>query len=347
MFADGIPGDQRYFETELFDGGEWTVMIRSVDRTGWISDNQAAIVINFGDAIPTNVVETFEAHTDRWPGQKVNMEIFTGMSYKNAALLCETPTGTLTPSDVINDPADSICTDAPDYDDPAFDAGTVSYDNADAQPRNEINSNLNGNLVQIDPTQDGFYFYPFEVLAGDSGILITTVSTGTYQWFVRRIGADTEKPMYPDPQGDPMYPDPQTDYMYLDTNTQLGIAFHPYAPFEKLEAGNYEISCRVRSVDGVTPTAISVTTVELDYPDVVQTMEDVAITTVDQRVFFPEPFPHRLKAVNLTLQDPAGSVTIPASGYLRGKDPAYFDVRLLDANGSIVNGLVDVTAVGY
>ncbi len=346
LFADGVPGDQRYFETELFDGGTWTVMIRSVDRTGWVSDNQASVVINFGDAIPTNVVETFNAHTEGWPGQKVNMEVFTGMPYSNAALLCETPVGTLTPSDVINDTADSICTDAPAYDSPEFDPGVIAFDDANVLPRDEINLGQ-GDLVQIDPAQDGFYFYPFEVLAGDSGILITTISTGTYQWFVRRVGSDTEKPMYPDPQGDPMYPNPQTDYMYLDTTTQIGIAFHPYAPFEKLEVGNYEISCRVRSIDGSAPTALSVSTVDLDYPDVVQTMEDVAITGSNQRVFFPTPFPHRLKAVSLTLQDPAGSVTIPSSAYLRGKDTAYFDVRLLDATGSIVNGLVDVTAVGY
>jgi len=347
LFADGVPGDQRYFETELFDGGQWTVMIRSVDQTGWVSDNQASIVINFGDAIPTNVVETFDAHAEGWPGQKINMEVYTGSPYDNAALLCETPVGTLIPSDVINDPGDSICTDAPTYDSPEFDAGVAPYDDANALPRGEINIGGDGDLVQIDPTLDGFYFYPFEVLAGDSGILITTVSTGTYQWFLRRIGSDVNKPMYPDPQGDPMYPDPQSDYMYLDTNTQLGVAFHPYAPFEKLEAGNYEISCRIRSVNGITRTALSVTTVELDYPDVVQTMEDVSIVTTDQRVFFPEPFPHRCKAVNLTLQDPPGTVTIPASAYLRGKDPAYFDVRLIDSSGSIVNGLVDVTAVGY
>ena len=184
---------------------QWTVMIRSVDRTGWVSDNQAAIVINFGDAIPTNVVETFEAHTDGWPGQKVNMEVFTGLPYSNAALLCETPTGTLIPSDVINVATDSICTDAPGYDSPEFDPGVVAFDDANALPRNDINLGQ-GDLVQIDPTQDGFYYYPFEVLAGDSGILITTISTGTYQWFVRRIGDDTNKPMYPDPQGDPMYP---------------------------------------------------------------------------------------------------------------------------------------------
>lgn len=281
LFADGVPGDQRFFETELLDGGVWTVMIRSVDKTGWISDNQASVVINFGDAIPSNVVETIEAHTEGWPGQLDNMA-------KN---------------------------------------GTV--------------------LTQVDPAQDGFYYYPFEVHVDDAGILITTDSDGTYQWFLRKIGDDTEKPMYPDPQGDPMYPAPQTDYMYLDTSISLGIDFHPYVPFEKLEAGNYEVSCRVRSVDGVTPTTLKEVTIQMDYPDVVQTMEDVVINSNDQRVFFPKRFPHKLKAVQLNLQDPPGTVTLPATAYLRGKDPAYFDVRLLDSVGSIVNGLVDVTAVGY
>ena len=74
LFADGIPGDQRYFETSLFDGGVWTVMIRAVDVTGWVSDNQASIVVNFGDAIPTNVVESYAA-TPSWTGQKVNMQV--------------------------------------------------------------------------------------------------------------------------------------------------------------------------------------------------------------------------------------------------------------------------------
>ena len=50
-------------------------MIRSVDRTGWISDNQASIIVNLGDPIPTNVVETFSPHADGWPGQKVNWRL--------------------------------------------------------------------------------------------------------------------------------------------------------------------------------------------------------------------------------------------------------------------------------
>ena len=301
LFADGVPGDQRYFETELFDGGNWTVMIRSVDRTGWVSDDQAAIVINLGDAIPTNVVETFDAKADSWPGQKTNCIV-----------------------------------------------------------------NSDGNLEQVDPTADAEYLYPFEVFANDAGILIATSATnsdpkkngttppgstdqgGTYQWFLREIGSDEQDPMYPDPQGDPMYPDPQTDYMYLNTNTTIGVAFHPYVPFEKLSAGNYEIGCRIRSIDGAAKTILTATEVQMDYPDVERTGDDIDIDdTGNDRVTFAKPFPHAVKAVSVTLQDPDGSVTVPATAYLRGKDVNGFNLRLLDADGSIVSGLIDYQAVGY
>ena len=284
LFADGVPGDQRYFETELLDGGTWTVMIRSVDKTGWVSDNQAAIVINFGDAIPTNVVETYEAHTTGWTGQKVNAAV----------------------------------------------SGTT--------------------LTQVDPAEDAYYFFTFTVAATDegTGILITTDSVGTYQWSVRRVGEDLNDPFYPNPQTDPLYPNPQTNYMYLNTSNVVGIEFHPYVPFEKLEEGTYEIACRIRSIDGVTPTVLNEATVSLDYPDVIRTMEDVSIAATGfNTVTFPTAFPNKCKALQLVLQDPPGTVTLPATAYIRGKTKTGFDVRLLDANGNIVAGLADVTAVGY
>ena len=301
LFADGVPGDQRFFETELFDSGTWTVMIRSVDQTGWVSDDQAAIVVNLGDAIPTNVVESFDAKADAWPGQKINCTV-----------------------------------------------------------------NSDGDLEQVDPTQEAEYLYPFEVTANDAGLLIVTTATnsdpskngttppgsadqgGTYQWFLREIGSDLQDPMYPDPQGDPMYPEPQSNYMYLNTNKTIGISFHPYVPFEKLSAGNYEIGCRILSIDGAAKTILTSTTVEMDYPDVERTGDDITIDdTGNDRVDFGEPFPHAVKAVSLTIQDPAGSITLPATAYLRGKDVDGFNIRLLDADGATVSGLIDYQAVGY
>ncbi|MBK12000.1 MAG: hypothetical protein CL849_00540 [Crocinitomicaceae bacterium] len=301
LFADGVPGDQRYFETELFDSGTWTVMIRSVDRTGWVSDDQAAIIVNLGDAIPTNVVETFDAQADGWPGQKVNCTV-----------------------------------------------------------------NSDGNLEQTDPTQEAQYLYPFEVTANDAGLLVVTSATnsdpnkngttppgspdqgGTYQWFLREIGSDLEDPMYPNPQGDPMYPPPQTNYMYLDTNTTIGISFHPYVPFEKLSAGNYEIGCRILSIDGAARTILTATEVQMDYPDLERTGNDLAINdSGNDRINFATPFPHQVKAVSVTIQDPDGVISVPATAYLRGKDVNGFNIRLLDAEGATVSGLIDYQAVGY
>jgi len=345
LFADGVPGDQRYFETNLFDGGTWTVMIRSVDKTGWTSDNQASIITGFGDAIPTNVVETFTAQPT-WNGQKENLEIIgTGYDWGNSYVLCGPQPGTYTPSDVINDADVSICTDGPNYNSPEFQQGTAPYNNADLQPRGNINTKPTA-LQQIDPTKDGEYFFAIDVASTGAGLLIHTTSNGTYQWFVRRIGTDVNDPMYPDPQGDPMYPEPQTDYMYLDTQNEIGVDFHPYVPFEKLEPGPYELACRIRSVDGVQKTGLAIVEVELDYPDVIKTFEDITVNAGTQRVYFDKPFPNKCKAVNVTFQDPRGGPT-PSAALLMGKDPRFFEIRALDSAGAIIPAFIDATAVGY
>ena len=57
---------------------------------------------------------------------------------------------------------------------PEFDV--VAYDNVDLQPRSEVNQG-DGDLVQVDPTKDGYYFYPFDVTAGMAAFF-TTDSSG-------------------------------------------------------------------------------------------------------------------------------------------------------------------------
>lgn len=347
LFADGVPGDQRFFETDLFNSGQWTVMIRAIDATGWISDNQASIVVNLGDPIPTNVVETIQA-TDDWPGQKTNLEVRTGVDWANSYVLCVSPnTNTYVMSDVINDAGTSICTDAPNYNSPEFNPGSGNnYNNADLTPRSEVNIGT-GALLQIDPQQDSFYYWVIDVVTDGAGILITTAAEGSYQWFIREIGDDLDGPMYPNPQTGLIYPDPQTDYFYIETILTVGDNAHPYAPFEILRAGQYELICKLKSTDGVDLAALNEVKVELDYPDLRTSLEDVAVPASDQRVNFAEPFPNRCKAVSVTIQDPTGSVTLPATAYIRGKDVNGFDIRLLDSTGSIVSGLIDVVAVGY
>ena len=86
--------------------------------------------------------------------------------------------------------------------------------------------------------------------------------------------------MYPDPQTDPMYPPPLTDYFYRDVSPGITGEFRPLAPFEKVDAGFYELGVRFQSTDGSTLAEIQDVDIILDYPDVVETFEDVAIPPV-------------------------------------------------------------------
>lgn len=89
-----------------------------------------------GDAI----IELFAV--DLFSGvQKIPEEEVSGVDWDNSSAGCY-PISIIgwDMSDVLNDatPPESICTDAPDYNDPAFDAGTTAYDNADLVPRDQI-----------------------------------------------------------------------------------------------------------------------------------------------------------------------------------------------------------------
>ena len=67
-----------------------------------------------------------------------------GVDWENAQALCiPTAIELWEMSDVVNNanPPVSICTDPPNYDSPAFDAGTANWDNADLEPRDEIQQN--------------------------------------------------------------------------------------------------------------------------------------------------------------------------------------------------------------
>ena len=82
-----------------------------------------------------------------------------GRPWRNARAICEIapPPTTYFPSDVVNDQDISICTDAPNYNSPEFNAGFALYDNADLIPRNEI---------QDDTEFTTFYFCNWVVTDG-------------------------------------------------------------------------------------------------------------------------------------------------------------------------------------
>ena len=68
-----------------------------------------------------------------------------GVDWENSAAKCDPipiSGGGWESGDMVNDSNISICTDAPGYDDPAFDPGTGEYDDADIEPRSEIQKAL-------------------------------------------------------------------------------------------------------------------------------------------------------------------------------------------------------------
>ena len=309
LFADGVPGDQQYFETELFDSGTWTVMLRPKDQTGWLSEETQFVIVGLADAVPTNVVQRIDLKDICFPGEYNNSQVITRTS------------GLMYP-----DPQTELF-----YQDPQDDE---FYEGA-----------AGCNLQQIDVSTEGQYLFPFAVQDNGVGLLVLTQSTSTYQWFLRRVGTSGSNLMYPDPQTDPMYPPPLTDYFYRDVSPGITGEFHPLAPFEKVDSGFYELGVRFQSTDGTALAEIQDVDIILDYPDVMETFNDVAIPAGGGRVNLTSSF-RALKSVNITLQQ---TTTNPqaASVIVGGKSSTGFNVSGFDKDGNPVACLIDANCVGY
>lgn len=309
LYSDGIPGHQRWFETTLFDSGQWTVMIRSRDRTGWLSDDMAFIKVNLGDALPTNVVDRIDLKPWAFPGTLTNATRVNRVS----GLMYPAP---LTTAFYLNPQDDE------------FYEGAAGH-----------------NIVQTDASTPAVYVYPLTITESNVGLVVYTQSSGTYQWFLRKVGGAGLDLIYPQPTGDVFYKDPRSGYFYREVTTGLTLDFHPLAPFEQVDAGTYELAVQFHSVDGSKPAEIWDVDIVLDYPDIVETFNDKVIPVGGKRLALTHPF-QVLKAVNLTLQDtPAPGVAAVAR--VSGKDRTGFTVRCYDTAGNDVEGLVDATCVGY
>jgi hypothetical protein len=142
-----------------------------------------------------------------------------------------------------------------------------------------------------------------------------------------------------------MYGSPGSDYFYHSLSVGLSTEFHPLAPFERVDAGVYELGVVFRSVDDVKLGEIHDIDVVLDYPDVVETFNDVVIPAGGKRLKLKSRF-RELKAVSLTLQD-TQAPGVPQTAIVSGKDRHGFTVSCFDLSGTPVEGMVDATCVGF
>jgi hypothetical protein len=338
LFSDGIPGNQTWFETNLFDYGTWVVMIKPVDATGWESELYALVTVNIGDPLPTNVVERVDYRDLGFPGELTN---FQRVSVGGALM----------------------------YPDPQTDAMyQLPYDD-------EFYEGIVGSVLrQIDATETSYWVVGGAVAYDQAQLIIYTQADATYRWFVRRVEGD-EDLMYPPPQTDEfyggfdqgnivtgagdaivtqsvdnifaVYPGGNAGYMYISDNTDADAGWHPYAPNEVLTAGYFELRLEMKSLDGVTRGQLSDADVVLDYPDVYFTANDVSVASSATRINFPAETFRVLKTVTMTVQDNSFAPGVAVNAVVTDKQSTYVEVQTIDAAGNPVAGILDLLAVGY
>jgi hypothetical protein len=81
LASGGLPAQQQWFETSLFDTGTYVVMVKSVDATQWRADLPAYVLVNIGAPPISNAVLTIDAKnapTNNWPGTYDNCSVVGG-----------------------------------------------------------------------------------------------------------------------------------------------------------------------------------------------------------------------------------------------------------------------------
>lgn len=310
LYSGGVSAQQQWFETSLFDTDEWTVMVKSVDATQWRSDEPASILVNIGAPVISNAVYAECIDNTTWPGTYIN----------------------LTVSDTY---------DLTTQDDTYLLTQDGTYLIADTG---------NNALVQIDPSMDSYYIWNFDNNFLESAILITTAAQASYQHNIGALtGADTVLLQENDDDiwqenDDQIYAEQRTYGVGVLSGESSGI-LHPYAPYEKLIEDVYQVQTLIRSRDGISAGALTSLCFELDYPDVIESQNDVAISSSGAGTAIPLNKTFRVvKSVQLTLQD-TGTGAINA--LVLSKTTSSVTVKCVNSSGTAVAGLIDITVVGY
>lgn len=310
LYSGGVSAQQQWFETSLFDTDEWTVMVKSVDATQWRSDEPAVILLNIGAPPISNAVYDECIDDTTWPGSYINAQVSD-----NYWLIAQN--------------------------------GTYIT----AQNGNYITGDTGTYAVQqIDSSLDSYYRWNFDNNFLESSILISTTAESTYQHNIGALtGADT---VILQENNDDIFQE-NNDQIFAEQRTYSAGALsgessgilHPYAPYERLIEDVYQVQTLFRSKDGVSPGAITGICFELDYPDVIESQNDVAISSSGAGTAIPLNKTFRaVKSVQVTLQD-TGTGAINA--IVLSKSTSSVTVKCVNSSGTAVAGQIDITVVGY
>jgi predicted phage tail protein len=309
LYSGGVAAQQQWFETGLFDKDEWTVMVKSVDATQWRSDEPAYILVNINAPLINNAV--YDACVSgTFPGTYINAEVASSFYL-------------ITQNDVYLTTQD----------------GDTFYEDTDVDA-----------LQQIDPSKDSYYTWTFDNNFLESALLITTTANTTYQ---HRLGAltGTNLSLLQEDDNEVLQENEddifaeQRNYTEAELSGQAAGTLHPYAPFEKLTGDTYLVETLFKSLDGFSTGKITSLCYQLDYPDVIESQDDVSISSSVSGTAIPLNKSFRaVKSVQITLQD-TGTGAINA--LVLAKTTSSITVKCVNSSGTAVSGLIDMTVVGY
>jgi len=377
LASGGLNANQQWFETSLFDTDTWVVMVKSVDATNWRSDLPAFVLVNIGAPPVSNAVATINARTQGdggWVGNYNNCEVdgsgdlvqtdasrdsiftwtFDNDEAESNLLLSTTATATYQHKLVALTGADTVLVQDPDGtndDDKLLQEDIpVVITVASSSFQLQRNSTTIAHLLEVNDTLEfvevsgslptgistGTTYHVvstdltstvFRVAATQGGTAITLSGTATGTYAVRgaAFGILAEQ------------------RYYSDTELAEGGIVHPYAPYERLLGDVYRVETLFKSPDGTTAGKITALTAQLDYPDVVESINDASISgsTGGSAISLTKTF-RAISSVQVTLQN-----TTAVTAVVLSKSTTSITVECRNASGNAVAGTVDLVVVGY
>jgi predicted phage tail protein len=282
LASGGLPAQQQWFETSLFDADEWVVMVKAVDATQWRTDVPGYVLVNIGAPLISNAVQSIDASTSgTWNGNYVNCQV-----------------------------------------------------------------NGSNELEQIDETQDSYFTWSFDNNNLESALLLTTTTNATYQHSLTALTGEAVVLLQEDDGQLLQEDDGQIigeQRYYSPGELSEGGILHPYAPYEKLLGDVYRVQTLFKSPDGTTKGVITGLTGQLDYPDVIESLNDVAVSSsgTGTAINLTKTF-RAISSVQVTLQN-----TSAVTAVVLAKTTSAITVVCRDASGTAVSGTVDLVVTGY
>ncbi len=375
LASGGLPAQQQWFETSLFDVDTFVVMVKSVDATQWRADLPAYVLVNIGAPPISNAVHSIDASlpSNTWPGDRRNCSVVGGGlvqtdatldSYftwnfdnnnntESALLFSTTSTATYSHSLVaLTGDAIEITQDVDAEDD--FNVLLEDKPLVIDVANNSFSIQKNGVTVDHDLKLDDTVEF-----VAVSGSLPTGISASTVYHVVSTDLTLTAFRVASSQGGTAITLSGSASGTYAArgfkllaeqryyTPTELvkGGVVHPYAPYEKLLGDVYRVETRFKSPDGgTTAGTITALTAQLDYPDVIEKQNDVSIAAAGTVVALTKTF-RAVSSVSITALQTGGSTAVTA--VVTAKATSSVTIKCLDSSGTGVTGLVDITVIGY